>query len=124
MKNKEENHIPDILWMTVQNPKKHKPKDAALRTAGIDMDDGTCYVHSSLGSSKEKNFYAAAMDGNVKRLQAFLKQYNPTLDCKGCVVSFAPSVGHGGTVAGFAGSLVEMCQANAGEQVDCGSYNE
>ena len=64
-----------------------------------------------------------AMDGNVKRLQAFLKQYNPTLDCKGCVVSFAPSVGHGGTVAGFAGSLVEMCQANAGEQVDCDSYN-
>lgn len=66
MKSKEGNHIPDILWMTVQNPKKHKPKKAALRTAGIDMDDGTCYVHSSLGSSEEKNFYAAAFDGNVK----------------------------------------------------------
>ena len=66
MKSKEGNHIPDILWMTVQNPKNHEPKEAALRTAGIDMSDGTCYVHASLGSSKEKNFYASAWDGNVK----------------------------------------------------------
>jgi hypothetical protein len=58
----------DILWMTVDNPKNHEPKRAALRTAGIDMDDGTCYVHASLGSSEEKNFYAAGFDGNVKIL--------------------------------------------------------
>jgi len=60
----------DILWMTVDNPKNHEPKRAAVRTAvqtaGIDMDDGTCYVHASLGSSKEKNFHMAAFDGNVK----------------------------------------------------------
>ena len=55
----------DILWVTVDNPKNHEETDALL-TAGIDMDDGTCYVHSSLGSSKEKNFYMAVMDGNVK----------------------------------------------------------
>ena len=59
---------PDILWMTVGNPKNHEPKTAAMRTAGIDMDDGTCYVHASLGSSKEKNFYTAGFDGNVKIL--------------------------------------------------------
>ena len=58
----------DILWMTVSNPKNHEPWRAAVRTAGIDMDDGTCYVHASLGSSKEKNFHAAGFDGNVKIL--------------------------------------------------------
>jgi len=58
----------DILWVTVGNPKNHEPKRAAVRTAGIDMDDGTCYVHASLGSSKEKNFFFAAFDGNVKIL--------------------------------------------------------
>ena len=57
----------DILWMTVDNPKNHEETDA-LRTAGIDMDDGTCYVHASLGSSKEKNFHSAAWEGNVKIL--------------------------------------------------------
>ena len=65
-----------------------------------------------------------AMDRYVKSLQLELKKYNPSLDCNGCVVSFAPSVGQGGTIADFAGSLVEMCQANAGEQVECGSYNQ
>ena len=52
--------------MTVGDPKNHEPETAALRTAGIDMDDGTCYVHASLGSSKEMNFYLVGMDGNVK----------------------------------------------------------
>ena len=65
-----------------------------------------------------------AMDGKVKQMQEELKTHNPTIGCKNCVVSFAPSVGQGGTVTSFAGSLVTMCEANAGEQVDCGSYNE
>ena len=65
-----------------------------------------------------------AMDGNVTMMQDELKMHNPTLGCKNCVVSFAPKVGQGGTVTSFAGSLVEMCEANAGEKVDCGSYNE
>jgi len=64
------------------------------------------------------------MDGNVKEMQKELKTHNPTLGCKNCVVSFAPTVGQGGTVTAFAGSLVTMCESNAGEKVDCGSYNE
>lgn len=64
------------------------------------------------------------MEGNVQSMQMELKVAHPTLGCKDCVVSFAPTVGQGGGVAGFAGSLVEMCQANAGEKVECGSYNE
>ncbi len=65
-----------------------------------------------------------SMDGNVKQMQQELKIHNPSLGCKNCVVSFAPSVGAGGTVTGFAGALVDMCESNAGEITDCGSYNE
>ena len=58
-------------------------------------------------------------------LQTQLKApYGSTIGCKHCVVSFAPKVGQGGNVSDFAGSLVEMCQANAGEQVECGHFNE
>jgi hypothetical protein len=72
-------------------------------------------------------FIAAAegqMEGNLQSMQVELKAAHPTLGCKDCVVSFAPTVGQGGGIGGFAGSLVEMCQANAGEKVECGSYNE
>ena len=62
--------------------------------------------------------------GAVQGMREALKKTHGTLGCKNCVVDFAPSVGQGGTVTGFAGALVEMCQANAGEAVDCGSYNE
>jgi hypothetical protein len=66
-----------------------------------------------------------SMDGNVLGLQTQLKAaYGSTIGCKHCVVSFAPKVGQGGNVSDFAGSLVEMCQANAGEQVECGHFNE
>ena len=65
-----------------------------------------------------------AMDGYVLSMQETLKATHGTLGCKNCVVSFAPKMGQGGTVTEFAGSLVDMCQANAGEAVDCGSYNE
>ena len=65
-----------------------------------------------------------AMDGKVKQMQHELKTHNPSLGCKNCVVSFAQKVGQGGTVTNFAGSLVTMCEANAGEKVDCGSYNQ
>jgi hypothetical protein len=65
-----------------------------------------------------------ALDASVKKMQAELKAHNPTLGCKNCVVSFSPKMGQGGTVTAFAGSLVDMCESNAGEKVDCGSYNE
>jgi hypothetical protein len=57
-------------------------------------------------------------------MQTALNDWNPGLGCKNCVVDFAPDLGQGNTVTGFAGALVEMCESNAGEKVDCGSYNE
>ena len=58
----------NILWMTVGNPKNHDSERSALRTAGIDMGDNTCYVHASLANTKEKTFYSAAWEGDVKIL--------------------------------------------------------
>ena len=58
----------NILWMTVGNPKNHDPERSALRTAGIDMGDNTCYVHASLANTEEKTFYSAAWEGDVKIL--------------------------------------------------------
>jgi len=62
--------------------------------------------------------------GAVAGMRESLKQTHKGLGCKNCVVSFAPKMGQSGSVTDFAGSLVEMCQANAGEAVECGSYNE
>ena len=93
------------------NPRKCMKDDTWLRQYGP-----VFYVFMT---TKE-----GALEGTVNQVRAVLKETHGTLGCKNCVVDFAPSVGQGGTVTGFAGALVEMCQANAGEAVDCGSYNE
>ena len=93
------------------NPRKCMKDDTWLRQYGP-----VFYVFMT---TKE-----GALEGTVNQVRAVLKETHGTLGCKNCVVDFAPSVGQGGTVNGFAGALVEMCQANAGEAVDCGSYNE
>jgi len=62
------------------------------------------------------------LQGSVNQMRGYLKAWNPGLGCKNCVVDFAPDLGQGNTVTGFAGALVDMCQANAGEVVDCGSH--
>ena len=67
---------------------------------------------------------AGALSSVVTSMQTALNDWNPGLGCKNCVVDFAPDLGQGNTVTGFAGALVEMCESNAGEKVDCGSYNE
>ena len=64
------------------------------------------------------------LSGAVNGMRDYLVMTHKGLQCKNCVVSFAPKMGQSGSVTDFAGSLVEMCQANAGEQVECGSYNE
>ena len=64
------------------------------------------------------------MNGPVMEMQKVLKQAHKGLGCKHCVVSFTPKMGQGHTVTEFAGGLIDMCQANAGEVVECGSYNE
>ena len=64
------------------------------------------------------------MNGPVQEMQKVLKEAHKGISCKHCVVSFAPKMGQGNSVTEFAGGLMDMCQANAGEAVECGSYNE
>lgn len=91
---------------------------------------GSCMMNDSWLRQYGPVFYVfmsptvGGLSGAVAGMRDWLVKTHKGLGCKNCVVSFAPKMGQSGSVTDFAGSLVEMCQANAGEAVECGSYNE